>query len=797
MRFWKSDRVTADRRRRTRASKLQVDLLEGRMLLSTLTVMNSKDSGPGSLRQAIISANSGDKIIFARALHGSTINLAGSDLYINKSLDIEGPGSASLTISAGGKSRVFEVTGDQSNVTIAGMTVRDGKAVVGGGITDNAASLTLKDVQLLNNQAVADTYGGAMGGGLYARDSNVTIDGSLVTSNEAIGANVHSRLPAPGGIAAGGGIEVVGGSLDVSDTFFQNNVAQGGAGQAPKSYGGKGTNGGDAIGGGLDYHPDQTGQEHVTITDSEFEYNQAIGGAAGLLARGGNATGGGLTFHAEAASNMSAFLSSDGFYFNTAQGGQGSGGHGGDATGGGLYLGADMTTNASIWLMKMDVSQNNAIGGVSGANYVSAGHAGNASGGGMVFDAGTSVNADFNLYNSSLTFNLARGGAGTNALSGDGGAGGDAEAGGLMNEANHASQPIFTLVTSKFADNDAVGGMGGDGASASGGNVLAFLHKGNGGNGGVGRAGGVSDNGQYAIDPSFVVDFCTIYSNTAGGGWGGKGGNLTAIPDFAGNGGNGGQGIVGGLYSEATNTLGAHFTYTADTFQFNQGLGGFGGDGGDGGITGVGGNGGNSGQGAGGGLGFLGGYVNNVIFTVQQSTVSNNNASGSFGGKGGHGVFGGGNGGRGGNAVGAGVDIFGGSAGYSNELILDGVTIAANEAKAGDGGMGGQADNPDAFGGNGGNAGSSHGAGLSDSYWADLNVQHSSITGNNATAGALGARGMGTDGRWGNDGLAGYSIGGGVYLVMPPGLAFRTADTTIAGNSAQYDPDVHGHFVVI
>ena len=49
--------------------------LEGRTLLSTLTVVNDKDSGPGSLPQEVALASSGNTIVFSPSLAGQTIRL--------------------------------------------------------------------------------------------------------------------------------------------------------------------------------------------------------------------------------------------------------------------------------------------------------------------------------------------------------------------------------------------------------------------------------------------------------------------------------------------------------------------------------------------------------------------------------------------------------------------------------------------------------------------------------------------------------------------------------------------------
>ena len=87
---------------RKRAAQPRLEWLEGRTLLSTtFTVTNLHDSGDGSLRQAILDANTqsgADVIKFDSNLRG-TITLTSGELDITTSLKINGPGADQLTIS--------------------------------------------------------------------------------------------------------------------------------------------------------------------------------------------------------------------------------------------------------------------------------------------------------------------------------------------------------------------------------------------------------------------------------------------------------------------------------------------------------------------------------------------------------------------------------------------------------------------------------------------------------------------------------------------------------------------------
>ena len=62
---------------------------------TTITVTNTNDSGPGSLRQALANASDGDTINFAVT---GTIGLTSGQLLVDKNVTISGPGTAILNV---------------------------------------------------------------------------------------------------------------------------------------------------------------------------------------------------------------------------------------------------------------------------------------------------------------------------------------------------------------------------------------------------------------------------------------------------------------------------------------------------------------------------------------------------------------------------------------------------------------------------------------------------------------------------------------------------------------------------
>src|SRR5262249_49075265 len=117
-------------RKRVLATQLSVERLEDRTVPSTFTVWNLADSGPGSLRQAILDANAlpgADGLRFASPV-GGTLTLTSGELSITDDLILDGPGVQRLTISGNDASRVFSVSGSATDVVIRDLTIAHGRA---------------------------------------------------------------------------------------------------------------------------------------------------------------------------------------------------------------------------------------------------------------------------------------------------------------------------------------------------------------------------------------------------------------------------------------------------------------------------------------------------------------------------------------------------------------------------------------------------------------------------------------------------------------------------------------------
>ncbi len=190
-----------------------------------LQVTNLEDQGIGSLRQAIIDANTNpgkDTINFSSNLKG-TIILNSGELSIKESIIIDGPGANILSISGNNASRLLNIeVGSIETVSINGLTLKEGYDNTGngaGGIMIKSGEVFINAVTMHHNSANGDIGGG----GAIRKFSSalLNISKSSFYSNTAITAEDEG---------AGGVIRIDAGKATiVNSTLSKNSSAFGGA----------------------------------------------------------------------------------------------------------------------------------------------------------------------------------------------------------------------------------------------------------------------------------------------------------------------------------------------------------------------------------------------------------------------------------------------------------------------------------------------------------------------------------------------------------------------------------------
>lgn len=198
---------------------------------ASYTVTNTNNSGAGSLRQAIIDANSSagdDSISFAIPANDPnctaegvcTITLISGQLAVNSTstagrlMIINSTGASNLKISGNNASRIFFVnTG--GDLALNGITIMNGFALDTGGIY-NLGAITLINTTVTGNFATnigGESFRGS-GGGIYNRGTAQVIS-STVSRNTSVNNG--------GGIYNGGGAAI----LTITNSTISDNKALG------------------------------------------------------------------------------------------------------------------------------------------------------------------------------------------------------------------------------------------------------------------------------------------------------------------------------------------------------------------------------------------------------------------------------------------------------------------------------------------------------------------------------------------------------------------------------------------
>lgn len=378
-----------------------------------LTVVNFNDSGPGSLRQAILNSVSPATIGFSNGLfatNSGVVNLATvadttfgpSALAISNQITINGPAGPNGVVIARSNGapamRLFYAV-PGSSLTLNNVTLSNGLAQ--GGAGGSGAQ-----------RGGGGGGGGGMGGAIFNYGATVALVNSTLVDNQAIGGAGGGT----GGLGQGSG----GGGGGMSDSGGLGGSANvGGNGGGP--FGGfGGTNSSAGAGGGIGGGGGGGGSSAVTGSGSgaggaggfggggggggaydTVGYGGGAGGVGGFAYYGGGGGGGGGGTPG-GAPGIVGFGGGQGGATSDNTGNTGSAGGGGAGLGGAVFnLGAVLNiTNCTF-------SVNAAIGGQGGVLYSSVGSNGFGLGGGIF-----NVQGAVDVLNGTFAFNQANQGGG-------------------------------------------------------------------------------------------------------------------------------------------------------------------------------------------------------------------------------------------------------------------------------------------------------------------------------------------------------------------------------------------------
>ncbi|WDH59512.1 Ig-like domain-containing protein [Pseudomonas chlororaphis] len=357
--------------------------------LATWTATNNANTGVGSLRAALASAQNGDIVTFSS---GMTVQLT-SELLVDKNVTIDGDlnndGAADVILDGQYRTRVIEVTAG-STVTLDGLVITRGlvsgnggnggygaTGAMAGGIF-NAGNLTLNNVTVTSNAASGGGGGGGVTGAFYGGGGGG--GGGLGGQGGGHGGSAGPGTGTLGGQAGGGGVGGYGGGYDATHMGGRGGTSTGGAGGLGVSYYSNGGNG-------------------ATATNGTISIGGGGGGAGWdkVGGAGGNAAGG--IYNASSGTLTVIGTSTISNNIGAGGGGGGGGGQGSNASNGGIGgRGVGAVWNKGTFLI---TAANFAA--LSG-NAAASGAGGVALGGGST---GTSPTSVATIYNDGGNLNTA------------------------------------------------------------------------------------------------------------------------------------------------------------------------------------------------------------------------------------------------------------------------------------------------------------------------------------------------------------------------------------------------------
>jgi hypothetical protein len=374
------------RRRRAAASprcslRPRLEQLEGRLLPSTYYAAGASDliadikaaNKAGGINTIVLSAPTTSPYVLT-AVDNTTDGatglpvIGGGKTAVNLTIVGNGDTIERSTASGTPAFRLFDVAGGSSlslqNLTLAnGLAYGSGTSAEGGAIY-NQGTLSLSGVTVQNNTAQGapgrrTRQGGgsgpldgqpAEGGGIWSNGTLTLQSNTLVKGNSALGGagGGNKTTAGRGAVGVGGGLSVVGGTVNIMDTTLSGNIAAGGAGGVGGNYpdfvygtGGYGRGGGLLVAGGS-----------LSLTNDVVANNTAQASAFG------DSYGGGIYVGAGTLSLGSVIIESNSAYSPA-----------GSSYGGGLYVGG-----GTVDLDNVTVEYNTATGdlgtGLGGGIFV-------------------------------------------------------------------------------------------------------------------------------------------------------------------------------------------------------------------------------------------------------------------------------------------------------------------------------------------------------------------------------------------------------------------------------------------
>jgi hypothetical protein len=238
---------------------------------ASIPVTNCDDSGPGSYRDAVTNAVSGDTIDLT-ATPCSVITLTTGDVITGANdLTLQGPGALFLTISGGYIYRPLEHIGF-GILNVNDLSISDGHKYLADGATGNPNGGCIYSAGVANlsyslvkycSAASADTTRGTHGGGVFGQNGVVLVGTTILGNTATASANVSYG----GGVYTPGYLDVINSIITNNYTYSTTSFAEGGGAMV-----------------GCFYH----GGGPATIKYSSIESNQAIhdGEGGGLYLTG-------------------------------------------------------------------------------------------------------------------------------------------------------------------------------------------------------------------------------------------------------------------------------------------------------------------------------------------------------------------------------------------------------------------------------------------------------------------------------------------------------------------------------